>query len=169
MTYQIRTAVLEDLPRIQDIYAYARKFMAETGNPNQWGTTHPPVETLREDIRQGQLYVATAGDTIHGVFMFFLGEDPTYRQIFEGSWLSDAPYGTIHRIASDGSGGIFGACLDHCLQITRHLRIDTHHDNVVMQNLVKKLGFKHCGTIYVEEDDYPRLAFEKTCGAAFMK
>jgi hypothetical protein len=31
-----------------------------------------------------------------------------------------------------------------------------------MQNLVKKLGFKHCGTIYVEEDDYPRLAFEKT-------
>ena len=27
--------------------------------------------------------------------------------------------------------------------------------------LVKKLGFVHCGTIYVEEDDYPRLAFEK--------
>jgi len=30
-----------------------------------------------------------------------------------------------------------------------------------MQNLLKKLGFTHCGTIYVEEDDYPRLAFEK--------
>ena len=30
-----------------------------------------------------------------------------------------------------------------------------------MQNLLKKLGFVHCGTIYVEEDDYPRLAFEK--------
>ena len=24
-----------------------------------------------------------------------------------------------------------------------------------------KLGFIHCGTIYVEEDDYPRLAYEK--------
>jgi len=31
-----------------------------------------------------------------------------------------------------------------------------------MQHLLKKLGFVHCGTIYVEEDDYPRLAFEKT-------
>ena len=56
MTYQIRTAELEDLPRIQDIYAYARKFMAETRNPNQWGTTHPPVEQLREDIRAERLY-----------------------------------------------------------------------------------------------------------------
>ena len=39
---------------------------------------------------------------------------------------------------------------------------DTHGDNIVMQNLLKKLGFNHSGTIYVEEDDYPRLAFEKT-------
>ena len=39
---------------------------------------------------------------------------------------------------------------------------DTHGDNIVMQNLLKKLGFNHCGTIYVEEDNYPRLAFEKT-------
>ena len=37
----------------------------------------------------------------------------------------------------------------------------SHGDNIVMQNLLKKLGFNHCGTIYVEEDDYPRLAFEK--------
>jgi hypothetical protein len=31
-----------------------------------------------------------------------------------------------------------------------------------MQNLLRKLGFIHCGTIYVEEDNDPRLAFEKT-------
>ncbi len=30
-----------------------------------------------------------------------------------------------------------------------------------MQGLLEKLGFTHCGTIYVEEDDYPRLAYEK--------
>ena len=41
------------------------------------------------------------------------------------------------------------------------MRIDTHGDNAVMQNLVRKLGFVHCGTIHVEEDDYPRLAYEK--------
>lgn len=39
--------------------------------------------------------------------------------------------------------------------------MDTHGDNVVMQRLLTKLGFIHCGTIYVEEDDYPRLAYEK--------
>ena len=42
-----------------------------------------------------------------------------------------------------------------------HLRVDTHGDNRVMRNLLRKLGFVHCGTIYVEEDDFPRLAFEK--------
>jgi hypothetical protein len=31
-----------------------------------------------------------------------------------------------------------------------------------MQNMLKSMGFVHCGTIFVEEDDYPRLAFEKT-------
>ena len=39
--------------------------------------------------------------------------------------------------------------------------MDTHGDNIVMQNLLKKLGFVYCGIIHVEEDDDPRLAFEK--------
>ena len=42
-----------------------------------------------------------------------------------------------------------------------HLRMDTHGDNYVMQNLLKKSGFVHCGTVYVEEDDHPRMAYEK--------
>ncbi len=46
------------------------------------------------------------------------------------------------------------AALTHALAISR--------DNVVMQNLLKKLGFTRCGTIYVEEDDYPRI-FGKDC------
>ena len=40
-----------------------------------------------------------------------------------------------------------------------HLRIDTHEDNVPMQNLLKKLGFTYCGTIYVLRDS-ARMAFE---------
>jgi hypothetical protein len=30
-----------------------------------------------------------------------------------------------------------------------------------MQNLMKKLGFTQCGTIYVVEDNDPRIAYEK--------
>ena len=41
-----------------------------------------------------------------------------------------------------------------------HIRIDTHEDNVVMQNLLKKLGFKFCGIIHLKNGD-KRLAYEK--------
>ena len=58
--------------------------------------------------------------------------------------------------------GVGAFCLNWAFGQCGHLRIDTHGDNAVMQNLVRKLGFVHCGTIYVEEDDDPRLAFEKT-------
>ena len=52
---------------------------------------------------------------------------------------------------------VTGIWYDQC----GHIRIDTHGDNKVMQGMLKKLGFTHCGTVYVEEDNDPRLAFEK--------
>ena len=68
----------------------------------------------------------------------------------------------VHRIASDGTvRGTGQFCLEWAFAQCGHLRIDTHADNVVMQNLLRKLGFVHCGTIYVYEDRFPRLAFEK--------
>ncbi len=159
MGYSIRQAEAGDLDRILEIYACARAFMAENGNPNQWGKTNPPKERLVEDIRQGNLYAVANGRKICGVFAFFLGEDPTYREIFEGAWLSAAPYGTIHRIASDGSGGIFPAVLVWCKKRIPHIRIDTHHDNTVMQHVVEKAGFQRCGIIYIA-DGTPRIAYE---------
>ena len=103
-------------------------------------------------------------DGVVGTFFFTREKEiePTYRDITDGAWLDDSPYGVIHRIAGDGSregDRLISACSGP--GTVRHLRIDTHGDNVVMQNLAKKLGFTHCGTIYVEEDDYPRLAYEK--------
>mgnify|MGYP002933455973 FL=1 len=53
-------------------------------------------------IAARELYVLREEGAIHGVFAFILGEDPTYRVIEQGAWLSDAPYGTIHAVASDG-------------------------------------------------------------------
>ena len=167
MKMRIRRSEIQDLDRIMEIYAYARKFMAEHGNPNQWGPTcWPPEDLIRRDIAAGCSYVceSNAGKII-GTFFFTQGPDiePTYREITDGAWLDGSPYGVVHRIASDGSEkgtGMF--CLDWAYGQCGHLRIDTHGDNAVMQNLVKKAGFVHCGTIYVEEDDDPRLAYEKT-------
>lgn len=159
MNYEVRHAVIEDLPRIEKIYAYARNFMAANGNPNQWGTTYPLLEWLEQDIEENTLYVICDENGIHGVFYFLIGEDPTYAEIYDGEWKDHSPYGTIHRIAGDGSGGILGTAVAFCRKQIRHLRIDTHEDNKVMQNAVKKQGFERCGIIYVE-DGTQRIAYE---------
>ena len=164
---KIRKSASQDLDRMMEIYAFARDFMAAQGNPNQWGPTHwPPEELIRRDMQTGHSYVCVNdADQVIGTFFFIQGKDvePTYREIDDGHWLDDSPYGVVHRIASDGSEkGIGTFCLEWAYQQCGHLRIDTHGDNTVMQNLLKKLGFIHCGTIYVYEDHDPRLAFEKS-------
>ncbi len=165
MSFTIRASTEQDLSRIMEIYALARAFMASHGNPDQWGPTHwPPEHLIHQDIREGHSYVCLndAGIVI-GTFFFNQGLDvePTYRNITDGTWRSSGPYGVVHRIAADGSQkGIGTFCLRWALSRCAHLRIDTHGDNTVMQSLLRKLGFVHCGTIYVEEDNAPRLAFE---------
>lgn len=159
MEYEIKKASPEDLPAILEIYAGARAFMAKTGNPNQWKNVHPPRQLLEQDIREGNLYVISSEGDIHGVFAFFLGEDPTYRVIQGNGWRSSAPYGTIHRIAGDGSGGILHACVGFCRKQIGYLRIDTHEDNYVMQGALKKEGFVPCGIIHIA-DGSPRIAYD---------
>ena len=163
---EIRHSTEQDFKRIMEIYAYARKFMAEHGNPNQWGPTcWPPEDLIHEDIRRGDSYVCLNDEgRVVGTFYYICGKDiePTYKKIDDGDWLDDSPYGVVHRVAGDGSvKGIGSFCVNWAFEQCGHLRIDTHGDNIVMQNMLKKLGFAHCGTIYVYEDNYPRLAFEK--------
>ncbi len=164
---EIRKSTLKDLDSMLAIYVRARAFMKEHGNPNQWGPNQwPPESLLRQDIQNGNSYVCVdEQDKVIGTFAFFFGKDvePTFLKITGGAWLDDSPYGVVHRIASDGSQkGIGAFCLNWVYEQCGHVRIDTHGDNVVMQNLVRKLGFVHCGTIYVKQDPYPRLAYEKS-------
>lgn len=164
---EIRHSEYDDIPRIMEIYRYARQFMAEHGNPNQWGPRNwPPENLIRSDIEAGKSYVCVAGGKIIGTFFFCQGKDvePTYKTIVDGAWQDESPYGVIHRIASDGSTkGVGQFCIEWAIRQNAHLRMDTHGDNYVMQNLMEKCGLTHRGTIYVEEDEYPRLAYER-CG-----
>lgn len=163
---EIRKSAYAELPRIMEIYAHAREFMAAHGNPRQWGATNwPPKELIMQDIRDGNSYVCVSGDRIVGTFFYRSGEDtePSYANIEDGKWIGDSRYGVIHRIASDGSvRGVGTFAINWCYGLCGHLRIDTHPDNHVMQSLLHKLGFVKCGVIYVEEDDDPRYAYEKT-------
>ena len=157
---KIRPAQLAELDEIQKIYDYAKKFMVETGNPTQWAGGYPQRELLEEDIANGGLYVVTEGERLCGVFYFVIGPDPTYAIIENGAWHSEKPYGTIHRIAGDGTGGVFTVALDFCRGQIDYLRIDTHEDNKVMQHVVTKHGFRACGIIYTD-DGTPRIAFDR--------
>jgi len=165
---EIRKSTLSDLPAMTEIYARARRFMAEHGNPNQWGATNwPPEELLRADIAAGSSYVCVSEGRVVGTFFFLCGEDPepSYRSITDGAWLDDGPYGVIHRLASDGSTkGVGRCCVEWAAAQCPHLRADTHGDNYVMQRMLSKCGFVRCGTIYVQQDNDPRLAYEKTGG-----
>jgi hypothetical protein len=170
---EIRHTQLEDLPRLLEIYAAARAFMAANGNPRQWGATGwPPESLLREDIRRGRSYVCTDGGKVVGTFVYVYGPhaETTYDHIEDGAWPSTAAlgeaaetYGVIHRLASDGTAhGVGRFCIEWAYDQHHHLRIDTHGDNTVMQHLLlDKLGFTRCGIIHVVEDNDPRIAFEK--------
>ncbi len=155
---KVRKAEMADLPAILEVYARARKYMAENGNPTQWGDSWPLQEDLEEDISLGRLYAICKEQTVKGVFCLIFGEDPTYAVIEGGAWISDAPYATIHRLAGQG-GGIFAACIEYARSAADHLRIDTHENNKIMQYLIGKHGFTYCGIIY-EPDTTPRLAYE---------
>lgn len=155
----IRLASYDDLNQILDIYAYARCFMASTGNPNQWVNNYPSIDILSSDIDKKQLYVCYDEDSIYGVFVFFIGIDETYNYI-EGKWLNDESYGVIHRIASMGSKkGIFSEVLSYATNLVDNIRIDTHRDNLVMQGVLSKYGFIKCGTIYLKNGS-ERLAYQ---------
>lgn len=157
---EIRKTEHEDLDRIAEIFACARRRMKETGNPTQWGEDRPSLDLVLKDISEGCSYVVTDHGRIVATFAFPIGIEPTYLEI-DGSWIDDAPYGTIHRIASDGSvKGVFESVLSYVGKMGVDIRIDTHRDNRPMLHLIEKNGFTRCGIIIVD-DGTERIAFQK--------
>ncbi len=146
----VRKATQSDYNRIMEIYEIARVFMAETGNPHQWGDLgYPYPDLIKEDIEEQRLLVITENETVEGVFFWSLGVDLTYVEI-DGQWLNDKPYGVIHRIAGSGKvKGILKTAVEYGLQFSDNIKIDTHVDNTVMQSALEKLGFKYCGMVYL--------------------
>jgi hypothetical protein len=155
----IRTATHADLDGVYSIYARARRFMRENGNPDQWGDVYPPKELIISDLEEGRLHVLVdENGALAAVFSLFLDGDPDYDEI-NGAWLNELSYIAVHRVASAGTHkGVFAQILDFCLGFSSNIKIDTHFDNHIMQSILKKHGFIPCGTIRVEGMDF--LAFQ---------
>lgn len=157
----IRRAKSEEVSRIGEVYAQARQFMEKTGNPDQWKNGYPNQKLIMQDIEAGQLFVCLEGDKLLGVFVFFLGGEPSYEEIREGRWLNGEPYGTIHRVAVVDKGrGLIHEFLGWCWKNCQNLRIDTHEKNLPMQRALEKNGFQRCGYV-TAEDGTERIAYHK--------
>lgn len=145
---RIRKSTMNDLPEMLVIFDNARKYMASHGNPNQWHDNWPSKEILISDIELGQSYIVEDDEKgILATFAYIVGVDRTYLEI-DGAWLTDKPYGTIHRLASSQKErDIFSYIISEITKNKLNMRIDTHSCNESMIRAILKNGFKYCGII----------------------
>ena len=160
----IRKALENDLLEIKSIVAKARELMKASGNINQWVDGYPSIDVLLSDIRSGNAYLLFQEDKAIAYFAMIDGPDPTYNFIAEGNWLNNDSYGVLHRIASNGEAkGVFKEILIYASEHYSNIRLDTHHDNKIMQRLLEKNGFVYCGIIFLTNGS-PRLAYQRIKG-----
>lgn len=161
----IRKATYDDLPELMEVFGKAREIMRASGNMNQWNDGYPSEEIVRNDIDKGVCYIMSYRDKddierIEATMAFIPGPDPTYTNIYDGQWIDSSPYHVIHRIAAAKPGNNAASKLmDWAFTQTDNIRIDTHKDNAIMQHILDKQGFTHCGMIYLANGE-PREAYQ---------
>lgn len=161
--FTVRKTRPDEIETALEIYEIGRQYMRKNGNTEQWSNGYPNRETVENDIKNGVSYVvANEDDTPVCVFAFIPGKDPTYAEIYDGEWLNDGDYCTIHRIAvSLQRHGIASLVFNWATENAENVRVDTHRDNKPMQNSLLKNGFSYCGIIYLQNGD-ERLAYQKS-------
>lgn len=156
---EIQKTKLKDLDIVMEIYKKARQFMKDNGNPFQWGNNYPSRDLINSDIEKDMSYVCIDAGEIVGTFCLQSVAEPTYEKIYNGSWLNDKPYVTIHRLAAISGRGVATFCINWCIGNFGNVRADTHKDNIPMQKVFAKTEFKQCGTIYLA-DGTERIAYQ---------
>ncbi len=155
---QIRKAELKDFDQVMAILQDGRNQLAESGI-DQWQGDYPNPNHVRQDIENGYAYLAKAddGETV-GTLTIIPAPDHAYDQL-DGHWQVDTnDYVTIHRVAihSDHTGHGYASQLYQAVinyftsgfNDIKSVRVDTHEDNLPMQHLIEKSGFKRVGTLH---------------------
>ena len=150
------------MAEIMKVMDAAKRIMRQSGNMHQWSDSYPSETAIMADMERNGGYVIEDSDKIVGYFAFLPSPEPTYSKIYDGEWLDDTqPYHVVHRIASyPDVHGIFNNIMDFCFSHDKNIRIDTHHDNKIMQHNILKHGFTYCGIIYLLTGD-KRLAYQR--------
>ena len=96
-----RSATMADAASIMGIIDDARNRMLAEGKC-QWNEAYPQLVHIEADIRAGYAYVLSQADKVVAYGAVILGEEPAYRAIMNGCWLSEGPYVVVHRLAVAG-------------------------------------------------------------------
>ncbi len=157
----IRHATPDDLQQIMHLLDCGRHTMRQNGDTFQWNG-YPTEEQILSDIANGNSYLICDVDKPVATFAMIIGEEPTYRQIFNGQWINDTlPYATVHRLAGlPHYHGLGKICLDFVWSKIHNIRFDTHSSNAILRHLAETNGFHYCGIIYLANGD-ERMAFQR--------
>lgn len=164
---KFRKGKKSDLKKIIEMVNQAKEYF-KLNNINQWQNGYPCFETILNDIENGCNYVLEKEGIIVASTAVMFGREETYDKIYEGKWLTNEDYTVIHRIVVDNKFkglGLASKILDEVEVISKKkniysIKIDTHKDNLSMQNFIYKNNFKYCGRIILK-DGQERVAFEK--------
>lgn len=163
-----RLAAPGDIGRIMEIVGQAQAFMASR-NLDQWQDGYPQDHVFLEDIKREECHILTETGKPAAVFTVSTVPEKCYEDILDGQWLTPGEnYAVVHRaaVSSNYRGGGLGA---EIMSVSENLaaqkgcisvRVDTHRDNRAMRRLLERCGYTHCGMVYLEGPENPRLARE---------
>lgn len=171
----IRLAQTTDIFEIMKCINDAKALLKSQGL-KQWNQSegYPDQARMELDISLNQLYVYEEDSIVKGCIVIMETPEPSYEKIYDGTWITDGPFISIHRIAvkkeyRNQSIGKKMMLFAEEVAIKHHfksIRIDTHIDNPQMNRVAQSLGYTKCGTIILTrniEDPY-RVAYEKRVG-----
>ena len=163
----LRKSTLADRESIMKIIVQSQAYFKAQGI-DQWQNNYPNLEVIQDDIRNESSYVLVKNGEVVATAVLTFARETSYESVYEGQWLSDQPYGVIHRIAVDHdlkglglSSMVMKEMEAICLTEDIHsVRVDTHEENLSMKKLLQKNGFIYCGYIYLTSGA-KRVVFEK--------
>lgn len=163
----LRQAEYKDIDDIMNIVFQAQD-QFKKDKIDQWQNNYPNYTTIEEDIKNKDSYVLVKNNLIVGTVYFSFDGESTYEKIYQGEWLSHGKYAVIHRLAVDLRWRGKGLAEEILRELERiaiekdvfSIKVDTHRENLPMQKLLGKMGYKYCGIIYLK-DKNERLAYER--------
>lgn len=164
----MRPSTVDDVPAIVATLEAGRALLAADGIDQWQNGTGPDVSLVTSDVEQGWGRVFLIGGQVAATAALIDEPEPNYARMIEGAWQTrnDAAekgmpasaassYATIHRVAvAPAWRGMRVAQHFYARLIEEarargfaEIRVDTHADNIRMQNVIASAGFTRAGTV----------------------